>query len=170
MVDIKKIAAEKGLKIGKPSINFFSLMICEEKLVSEFIGISHNESINLFLKKIKLQRELSLARRIVFIIPYSCFVKSYRDRLKPMIFSLLFGLWVAFRKNFIFRSMNSRIVTSDPSIWTVYERSLAYIGFLYPKSYFWRKSILLCVADRLNSVWRTTQTKKLHKASHSSIL
>ena len=67
---LKKIAAEKGLKIGKPSIN----LICEEKLVSEFIGISHNESINLILKKIKLQRELSLARRIAFIIPDGCFV------------------------------------------------------------------------------------------------
>jgi len=71
------------------------------------------------------------------------FYKKERFRF----FSLLFGLWRS-EKNFIFRSMNSRIVMSDPSIWTVYERSLAYIGFLHPKSYFWRKSILLCVADR----------------------
>jgi len=97
LVDIKKIAAEKGLKIGKPSIIFFSLMICEEKLVSEFIGISHNESINLFLKKIKLQRELSLARRIVFIIPYSCFVKSYRDRLKPMMCDIFTACSIAYK-------------------------------------------------------------------------
>ena len=61
-----------------------------------------------------------------------------------ILFSLLFGLWVEFRK--ILLKWNSCIFKSNPSIWTVYERSLTYIWFLYPKSYFGRKSILLCVA------------------------
>ena len=53
------------------------------------------------------------------------------------LYFLVFG-WRS-EKILFFALWNSWIVTSNPSIWTVYERSLTYIGFLYPKSYFWKK-------------------------------